>query len=878
MTTERIVLLLVLPLSLVLLLPCHAQLQDDTSTQDVCKKCHTNATCLRKNNTYSCICNYGLIGNGRTHCLDKDECQIGSHKICGDQTACHNTHGSFFCVCLDGYRPSNNHRHFIPNDGTFCTDIDECESADICGYKGKCKNTPGNYECYCMEGYQLKSGTEPFQAYGDIACVDIDECEAEDICGPNAQCKNVLGSHECYCMEGYKLNNGMEPFQATGHINVCSVVDCGLPPALPHTQMDLEGNTTFGSRVTYRCDPGFTANAGHDISICTSHGTWKGDSLVCTVIDCGLPPILPNMLINSSNNTTFGSNVTYRCMKGYGAVSGNGVARCTQNGKWEAANLSCQVVDCGQPPSIQHASSRFARNTTLGNNITYECMSGYVKQSGNGITVCNEDGKWDGVDLICKEINCGQPTSVSNAQMILSGSTNLGSKVEYECLRGFYNSGGRSISRCTENGKWEDVNITCKVNETLIGNMTIFNETCLQWRKSSEIIDWEILYKFTILGKGWDQEHFAHERDFEFITNNSFRCLDLLPGRNYMVIMRAVFLEMQEIPINITLETAMMMRFGEITLFNTTCLQWAKSSGKTEVLEEYTVLIKGHAWNPQKIFLNILFNFSTSSRNPVLCLLLPSEEEYIINVTESSTELSASVPLNTSGHANSNEDISGTAPLDETCLRWYRIIDDNGMQEIYRTLTAERNNTLRPDSYHMPNTIKGIPKGQFLRVRRISSSDERYLSSANKLINKFVEKGYDYNSLCIIRDEVLKRDRTSLLRKTKDTLVVDQRIPFVSQFGPLSKKLEKLISQHWSILQRDPVVGKHCKAVPLFSYKRGRNLADKLVKTDIYGTENKTRFLSTPKFGTFPCLGCGCCSSIIKGDSITHPLKGYKIP
>ncbi|XP_041435914.1 sushi domain-containing protein 1 isoform X3 [Xenopus laevis] len=629
MTTERIVLLLVLPLSLVLLLPCHAQLQDDTSTQDVCKKCHTNATCLRKNNTYSCICNYGLIGNGRTHCLDKDECQIGSHKICGDQTACHNTHGSFFCVCLDGYRPSNNHRHFIPNDGTFCTDIDECESADICGYKGKCKNTPGNYECYCMEGYQLKSGTEPFQAYGDIACVDIDECEAEDICGPNAQCKNVLGSHECYCMEGYKLNNGMEPFQATGHINVCSVIDCGLPP------------------------------------------------------------ILPNMLINSSNNTTFGSNVTYRCMKGYGAVSGNGVARCTQNGKWEAANLSCQVVDCGQPPSIQHASSRFARNTTLGNNITYECMSGYVKQSGNGITVCNEDGKWDGVDLICKEINCGQPTSVSNAQMILSGSTNLGSKVEYECLRGFYNSGGRSISRCTENGKWEDVNITCKVNETLIGNMTIFNETCLQWRKSSEIIDWEILYKFTILGKGWDQEHFAHERDFEFITNNSFRCLDLLPGRNYMVIMRAVFLEMQEIPINITLETAMMMRFGEITLFNTTCLQWAKSSGKTEVLEEYTVLIKGHAWNPQKIFLNILFNFSTSSRNPVLCLLLPSEEEYIINVTESSTELSASVPLNTSGHANSNEDISGTAPLDETCLRWYRIIDDNGMQEIYRIHVQE---------------------------------------------------------------------------------------------------------------------------------------------------------------------------------------------
>ncbi|XP_018111863.1 sushi domain-containing protein 1 isoform X1 [Xenopus laevis] len=700
MTTEGIVLLLVLLFCLVLLLPCHAQLQDDTSPQYVCKKCHTNATCFEKNKTFSCICNYGLIGNGRTHCLDKDECQIGSYKICGNHTACHNTHGSFFCVCLDGYRPSNNHRHFIPNDGTFCTDIDECQSANICGYKGKCKNIPGSYECYCMEGYQLKNGTEPFQANSDKACVDIDECEAEDICGHNAQCKNVPGSHECYCMEGYTLNNGTEPFQASDRMNLCSVVDCGQPPGLPHTQVDLNGNTTFGSQVTYRCDTGFTANLGHTMSICTSHGTWKGASLVCTVIDCGIPPIMPNMLVNSSNNTTFGSNVTYRCMKGYEPVSGNGIARCTQNGRWEAAALSCQVVDCGQPPSIQHASLRLAVNTTLGNTVTYECMSGYVKQTGIGTAVCNENGKWNGADLICKEINCGQPPSVSNAQIILSGSTKIGSEVEYKCLRGFYNPSNRSVSRCTLNGKWEDVNVTCKVNETIIGNVTIFNETCLKWRKSSEITDWKILYKFSIHGKRWHQKRFVQENIFEFITNNSFRCLDLLPGKKYMVIMRAVFAEMQEISINITLETAMRKRFGKITLFNTTCLQWAKSSRQTEEdLEEYNVLIKGNVGNPPKILLNIMFKFSTSSRNPVLCLKLPSEEEYIINVTESSTGLSSSVSLNTSGHAS--EDINGEAPSGEACLRWKRIIDNNGLQEIYRIYMQEAKGQPNQNPQHL---------------------------------------------------------------------------------------------------------------------------------------------------------------------------------
>lgn len=52
--------------------------------------------------------------------LDKDECQIGATKICGQHTTCHNTYGSYYCTCLSGYSPSNNMNIFIPNDGTHC--------------------------------------------------------------------------------------------------------------------------------------------------------------------------------------------------------------------------------------------------------------------------------------------------------------------------------------------------------------------------------------------------------------------------------------------------------------------------------------------------------------------------------------------------------------------------------------------------------------------------------------------------------------------------------------------------------------------------------------------------------------------------------------
>lgn len=52
---------------------------------------------------------------------DKNECQFGATVVCGNHTSCHNTLGGFYCICLEGYRATNNNKTFIPNDGTFCT-------------------------------------------------------------------------------------------------------------------------------------------------------------------------------------------------------------------------------------------------------------------------------------------------------------------------------------------------------------------------------------------------------------------------------------------------------------------------------------------------------------------------------------------------------------------------------------------------------------------------------------------------------------------------------------------------------------------------------------------------------------------------------------
>ncbi|XP_061488293.1 sushi domain-containing protein 1 isoform X7 [Rhineura floridana] len=224
---------LLLLLVLLLLLSFSEEKEPDATSDlpsDVCATCHANATCHQVDSKSVCICNYGFVGNGRTYCQDKDECDIGTSKICGDHASCHNTYGSFYCVCLEGFQASNRNKIFIPNDGTKCIDIDECEISGICGLGGRCVNTPGSYECYCSEGYQIE--------------------------------------------------NGVEPFHSQKTRTSCKVVDCGLPPSFPNAYFAVN-RTTYGNKVVYTCQPGYVIKNGNYTAVCNSRGQWKEADFVC---------------------------------------------------------------------------------------------------------------------------------------------------------------------------------------------------------------------------------------------------------------------------------------------------------------------------------------------------------------------------------------------------------------------------------------------------------------------------------------------------------------------------------------------------------------------------------------------------------------------
>ncbi|XP_068130616.1 adhesion G protein-coupled receptor E2-like isoform X2 [Hyperolius riggenbachi] len=135
-------------------------------------------------------------------CTDIDECNSLGHN-CGAHTRCENTDGSYFCTCEAGFhRAEVSDAEFCPSNektNNTCSDIDECaEEPEICGPNSSCENTLGSYTCSCLPGFKQNFSS----------CVDIDECAEEpEICGPNSSCGNTLGSYTCSCLPGFKQNS-----------------------------------------------------------------------------------------------------------------------------------------------------------------------------------------------------------------------------------------------------------------------------------------------------------------------------------------------------------------------------------------------------------------------------------------------------------------------------------------------------------------------------------------------------------------------------------------------------------------------------------------------------------------------------------------------
>ncbi|NXG50493.1 SUSD1 protein, partial [Psilopogon haemacephalus] len=513
---------------------------------DVCATCHIHATCHQIDGKSVCICNYGFVGNGRTHCQDKDECQIGASKICGNHTMCHNTHGSFYCVCLDGYRASNNNKTFIPNDGTNCTDIDECEESGLCGR--------------------------------------------------NARCVNTEGSYKCYCNDGYKLENGEHSFLPDQNTVSCKEIGCGSPPEMKHGYIVGNYSLVPGSVVHYDCEEGFYSNEGK-LSYCTTNETWEPATLSCKGVDCGVPPPVLNAHPVSVNGTTYRSEVTYNCAHGYFIASGHQTAVCNATGQWDGADLVCKEEEFFSNLSIFNETCVKWQTGRRGVQKTYTFHvlgqrwdeKTFSEDATFNITTSEDNPK------VCLDLHSGS-NYVVNITTISSTNTTVSVAVAVEAKGRlcFPQSASYFSARHFSFCSWWPLNLqankavalsafrkvcqTCFSSICLVGfgwcsgisgytqelqlmvqsllvsipfvpcfivftvkdafsNVLIFNDTCLKWQRNVRDTEVEDRYVFHVQGQRWYQKEFFDEIIFNLTTNKQAPevCFDLHPGTNYSI-------------------------------------------------------------------------------------------------------------------------------------------------------------------------------------------------------------------------------------------------------------------------------------------------------------------------------------------------------
>uniref|UniRef100_A0A9L0IFW7 Adhesion G protein-coupled receptor L4 n=1 Tax=Equus asinus TaxID=9793 RepID=A0A9L0IFW7_EQUAS len=94
--------------------------------------CLPNAKCEIRNGAEGCYCNMGFSGNGVSICEDDNECG-NLTQSCGEHANCTNTEGSYYCMCVPGFKSSSNQERFITNDGTICIEVNaDCHLDNVC--------------------------------------------------------------------------------------------------------------------------------------------------------------------------------------------------------------------------------------------------------------------------------------------------------------------------------------------------------------------------------------------------------------------------------------------------------------------------------------------------------------------------------------------------------------------------------------------------------------------------------------------------------------------------------------------------------------------------------------------------------------------------
>eukprot|EP00118_Oscarella_pearsei_P002855 m.11939 g.11939 ORF g.11939 m.11939 type:complete len:2352 (+) comp23692_c0_seq4:198-7253(+) len=262
------------------------------------------------------------------------------------------------------------------------------------------------------------------------------------------------------CNSGYTLSGSssrtcQSDGSWSGNQTTCGIVDCGSLNA-PRYGSFSGSSTTYGSRITFSCNSGYSLS-GSSARSCQSSGRWSGTQPTCNRVYC---PYLsrPSYGTISTSSRTVGTTVTFSCSSGYRLI-GSSSRICQQSGSWTGSATSCSRITCGSLSAPQNGA-KTGTATTYGSVVKFTCKSGYTL-SGSSSRSCLSSGTWSGTQPICTPVRCPALPALSHGKMSTT-SLNAGTTVTFICSKGYTITGSQSRT-CQSSASWTGTQPTCTI-------------------------------------------------------------------------------------------------------------------------------------------------------------------------------------------------------------------------------------------------------------------------------------------------------------------------------------------------------------------------------------------------------------------------------
>ena len=190
-------------------------------------------------------------------------------------------------------------------------------------------------------------------------------------------------------------------------------------------------------------------------------------------------------------------------------------------------------------------------------------------------------------------------------------------------------------------------------------------------------------------------------------------------------------------------------------------------------------------------------------------------------------------------HLNSsNENIKFTSEISDHELNFLDVtvcVSDNKLTTDLYTKPTDRNTYLPFDSAHPNHCMRGLPYGQFLRIRRICSKDDDFKRHASKKAAQLLQHGYPKKLLLEALLKAYNKDRQSLLQteKTPPSTNVNENIYLTTTYDRQYNGLREQVESTWDLLGRSSTTRFLQSKSLKVGYRRPKNLRDMLTRAKL---------------------------------------------